>query len=295
MNQALRGALALVGAAALGSVMGVFSRALSGSLEVIEQVALRCALGAAILLPLMLRPAARRRLGQVERGDLWRIALSSVSIYVVAISLNTFAYINGKYGSAATVMAMPFPAIVGFLLFGERFSLRQIASIALASLGASLVIGTSFTLSRADGLAMVAAFGAGFFMSAGILGQRSISQTLSIVEKTFLMLAVAAVVRTGASLVRFGGLSGFSGLDGYAASIGLVAGAANVLFLFGTNYGVGRVHAAMVNNALALQTVFAAIVAYVVYASRFTSAEYLGAGLIILSILLQRRRSPQPG
>ena len=295
MNQALRGALALVGAAALGSVMGVFSRALSGSLEVIEQVALRCALGAAILLPLMLRPAARRRLGQVERGDLWRIALSSVSIYVVAISLNTFAYINGKYGSAATVMAMPFPAIVGFLLFGERFSLRQIASIALASLGASLVIGTSFTLSRADGLAMVAAFGAGFFMSAGILGQRSISQTLSIVEKTFLMLAVAAVVLTGASLVRFGGLSGFSGLDGYAASIGLVAGAANVLFLFGTNYGVGRVHAAMVNNALALQTVFAAIVAYVVYASRFTSAEYLGAGLIILSILLQRRRSPQPG
>ena len=295
MNQALRGALALVGAAALGSVMGVFSRALSGSLDVIEQVALRCALGAAILLPLMLRPAARRRLGQVERGDLWRIALSSVSIYVVAISLNTFAYINGKYGSAATVMAMPFPAIVGFLLFGERFSLRQIASIALASLGASLVIGTSFTLSRADGLAMVAAFGAGFFMSAGILGQRSISQTLSIVEKTFLMLAVAAVVLTGASLVRFGGLSGFSGLDGYAASIGLVAGAANVLFLFGTNYGVGRVHAAMVNNALALQTVFAAIVAYVVYASRFTSAEYLGAGLIILSILLQRRRSPQPG
>ena len=295
MNQALRGALALVGAAALGSVMGVFSRALSGSLHVIEQVALRCALGAAILLPLMLRPAARRRLGQVERGDLWRIALSSVSIYVVAISLNTFAYINGKYGSAATVMAMPFPAIVGFLLFGERFNLRQIASIALASLGASLVIGTSFTLSRADGLAMVAAFGAGFFMSAGILGQRSISQTLSIVEKTFLMLAVAAVVLTGASLVRFGGLSGFSGLDGYAASIGLVAGAANVLFLFGTNYGVGRVHAAMVNNALALQTVFAAIVAYVVYASRFTSAEYLGAGLIILSILLQRRRSPQPG
>ena len=295
MNQALRGALALVGAAALGSVMGVFSRALSGSLDVIEQVALRCALGAAILLPLMLRPAARRRLGQVERGDLWRIALSSVSIYAVAISLNTFAYINGKYGSAATVMAMPFPAIVGFLLFGERFNLRQIASIALASLGASLVIGTSFTLSRADGLAMVAAFGAGFFMSAGILGQRSISQTLSIVEKTFLMLAVAAVVLTGASLVRFGGLSGFSGLDGYAASIGLVAGAANVLFLFGTNYGVGRVHAAMVNNALALQTVFAAIVAYVVYSSRFTSAEYLGAGLIILSILLQRRRSPQPG
>ncbi|HMQ92030.1 MAG TPA: DMT family transporter [Amaricoccus sp.] len=295
MNQALRGALALVGAAALGSVMGVFSRALSGSLEVIEQVALRCALGAAILLPLMLRPAARRRLGQVERGDLWRIALSSVSIYVVAISLNTFAYINGKYGSAATVMAMPFPAIAGFLLFGERFNMRQIASIALASLGASLVIGTSFTLSRADGLAMVAAFGAGFFMSAGILGQRSISQTLSIVEKTFLMLAVAAVVLTGASLVRSGGASGFSGLDWHAAWIGLVAGAANVLFLFGTNYGVGRVHAAMVNNALALQTVFAAIVAYLVYASRFTSAEYLGAGLIIASILLQRRRSPQPG
>ncbi|WP_281983230.1 hypothetical protein [Thalassorhabdomicrobium marinisediminis] len=49
---------------------------------------------------------------------------ATLSIYVLAISLNTFAYVNGKYGTAATVMALPFSAFLGFLLYRERLSGR---------------------------------------------------------------------------------------------------------------------------------------------------------------------------
>lgn len=294
MSDALRGTLALIAAAALGSVMGVFSRALAPTLEITQQVALRCALGALVLAPFMLRPASRRRLRRVSRADFTGLALSTLSIYVVAISLNTFAYVNGKYGSAATVMALPFSAIVGFLVYRDRFSARQLATILLASFGAAIVIGAGVALSRANALAMFAALGSGFFMSLGIMLQRRLSPVLTIVEKTFAMLAIAAVVLILVSLALVATGQPTPRLDARTFGIGLVAGIANVLFLFGTNYGVGRVHATIVNNTLALQTVFAAIVAWVVYDSLFTANEYLGAGLIVASVVLHRRATAVP-
>ncbi|PVA06778.1 DMT family transporter [Thalassorhabdomicrobium marinisediminis] len=294
MSEAQRGTLALVMVAALGSIMGVFSKALSPSLEVTQQVALRCALGAAVLLPLAMRPAARARIASVSRADLSRIVVSTLSIYVMAISLNTFAYVNGKYGAAATVMALPFSAFLGFLLYRERFSGRQIATIVMASLGAVIVIGASFAVSWGDALAMLAALGSAFFMSLGIMSQRGLTAALSIAEKTFLMLAIAALVLLVLSAALMGFGQDAPHLDGRVLLIGLIAGVANVGFLFGTNYGVKRVHATIVNNALALQTVFAAVVAWLVYDSLFTPNEYIGAALIVLSVLLHRRTVNPP-
>lgn len=289
MSDAVRGTLALIAVAALGSIMGVFSRALSPSLEITQQVALRCALGALVLLPFVLRRTSRDRIAAATRSDIARIALSTLSIYVLAISLNTFAYVNGKYGAAATVMALPFTAVVGFVLYRERFTARQTITIAMASLGAAIVIGASVAVSRNDALAMLAALGSGLFMSVGIMAQRGLSTALSVVEKTFLMLAIAAVVLLVISVGLVAGGQPVPRVDGQVLWIGLVAGMANVAFLFGTNYGVGRVHATVVNNALALQTVFAAVVAWLAYNSVFSLNEYVGAALILASVLMPRR------
>lgn len=62
--------VALLLAAGVGSVMGLFARELARELTVIEQVCLRCLLGAALLFVFCPRLIDRKRIACTPRGDL---------------------------------------------------------------------------------------------------------------------------------------------------------------------------------------------------------------------------------
>ncbi|GFE66762.1 DMT family transporter [Litoreibacter roseus] len=281
--------LALGGAAFIGSIMGVFARELATGLNVVEQVALRSLIGAVVLLCVCWRIIDFGKFRTAPRSDLRLTAARAVAMFVIAISLGTVAFVEGNYASAAVIMALPTPAVLSVVMFGERMSVRDGMFVTLAFVGAALTILAGTGAGAALGLIldwpMLCALLATLFMSWGILARKWQSPHLTNYETTFLMLMVAVIVMALAAAAWCLWTGRVPGLTIYLLGVGLAAGLANIGFLLGTNYAIPQLKGVVTNNLLALQPVFGIIVGVAVFAEVPTVAAVIGCVLILVSVL----------
>ncbi|MEF2072718.1 DMT family transporter [Consotaella aegiceratis] len=281
--------LALVGAAFIGAIMGVFARELAQGLTVVEQVALRSLLGAAVLLCICWRVIDLGKIRTAPRQDLYLTTARAVAMFVVAISLGTIAFVEGNYASVAIVMALPTPAVLSIVMFGERMSVRDSMFVALAFTGAALTILAGTGLGTGIGLTLdgplLCALVATLFMSWGILSRKWQSPHLTNYETTFLMLLVAGLVMAIAAAGWCLWTGRVPGLSLYLLGVGTVAGLANIGFLLATNYAIPQLRGVVTNNLLALQPVFGAVVGVIMFGEVPTAFGLVGCLFILVAVL----------
>lgn len=207
-----------------------------------------------------------------------------MSIYVLAISLSTFAFVHGKYGLAAVMLALPTTAVLSILVFGERADRVEMGWVALAFLGVAVALGAVKAGPQPAALPIACAALATVFMSFGLLGQKRQGSHLNNVEVTALMLLSAGLVLLPIVLGHALWTGNMPRLSTYGLGVGVGAGLANVVFLLASNYGMPRLPGLVANNVLALQPVFGVAVGLWVYGEALTAAE--GAGCLLVAAAL---------
>jgi drug/metabolite transporter (DMT)-like permease len=286
---------ALVSAAMLGSVMGIFSRELAVNMTVVEQVCLRSIFAALLVPAVCARWIHFDRIARAPRGELALVLARGVSMFVIAVSMGALAYINGHYGAVAIVMATPMAAVLSVVLLREPARARELLWVALAFTGAALTIYAGSGSGAAGEprpyaqWALGAALLGSLFMAFGIVGQRKQTAYFNAFETAFVMLLVAAVVMTVVSGALIAWRGSWPAITGYDVWLSVLAAIANIAWLFAANYGLKRVRGLVANNVLALQPLFATLVGVLAYGELINAAQAVGGALIIAAIILIAR------
>lgn len=276
---------ALITTAAVGASMGVFARILSRDFSNIQQIALRCTIGCVLFYVFAHRKVS---FAAIIAGGGRELAISvgrAFSIYVVAITLGTIAFIHGNYGAVSVVMAMPLTALLSAIIFRERVDTAQAAFVIVSFIGAVLVISQSHPDRFVFDWPLLVAFCAAAFMAFGVLARKWQSPDISAYTVTFVMLFAASAIMIIASIVEsILGDAPFN-ISIQTLLVGICAGLANVIFLMTANYAIPRLSGISANNILALQPVFGVLIGVSIYDESLGSGQIFGAVLIGAAIV----------
>jgi drug/metabolite transporter (DMT)-like permease len=153
--------LTLVGAIWGGSFL--FMRVAAPEFGAVPLMALRLALGALVLLPLVWGQR-----GAFRREHLWQVPLLGVLNSAVPFALFAWAAQRAPAGVGAIANSMTplFTALVAFLAFGERIGTRRALALltgfaGVAVLASGRTAGASFTVAALAGVAASACYGVG--------------------------------------------------------------------------------------------------------------------------------------
>lgn len=219
---------------------------------------------------------ARRRLvwlaalaGALFAGDLafwhWSIRLTSVA------------------NSTLLTNCAPFVVLLGArVIFHERITLLLILGMAVAAVGAALLVGTSLRLTSAhllgDFLGLITAFFYGSYLLTVKYLRRSLSPArilaLSGIVSCVLLLAVAVLSK---ERLFFSTSRGFLIL----LSLAVVSHLGGQGFI---TYALAHLPAGFSSVSLLLQPVVAAILAWIILAEPLSLLQALGGGIILLGI-----------
>jgi drug/metabolite transporter (DMT)-like permease len=182
-----------------------------------------------------------------------------------------------------------FVTLAAFALFGERFSRMFLVGMALALVGACVLMGRSLTLSLThlfgDTLGIVTAmFYAGYIVAVGRLRARFSTATI---------MAWSGLV-TCAALLPVALLSGESLIATTAYGWAVLLGLALISHAGGQSliaYALAHLPAALSSVSLLLQPAVAALLAWIILDEALGPWQALGALIILVGIYLARRGS----
>ena len=182
-----------------------------------------------------------------------------------------------------------FVTLAAFALFGERFSRTFLVGMALALVGACVLMGRSLTLSLThmfgDALGIVTAmFYAGYIVAVGRLRARFSTATI---------MAWSGLV-TCAALLPVALLSGESLIATTAYGWAVLLGLALISHAGGQSliaYALAHLPAALSSVSLLLQPAVAALLAWIILDEALGPWQALGALIILVGIYLARRGS----
>lgn len=182
-----------------------------------------------------------------------------------------------------------FVTLAGFAFFGERFSRLFLGGMALAILGAVVLVGKSVSLGEhnllGDALALTTAvFYAGYIVAVGRL--RTHHSTASIMAWSGLVTAallLPVALLSGEKLLP-------STIEGVVvlAALGLISHACGQSLIA---YALAHLPAAFSAVGLLLQPAVAAIIAWIVFDEALGPQQALGAAIILFGIGLARQGS----
>lgn len=182
-----------------------------------------------------------------------------------------------------------FVTLAAFALFGERFSRTFLVGMAMALVGACVLMGRSLTLSPAhllgDGLGIVTAmFYAGYIVAVGRLRARFSTATIMAWSGLVTCAALLPVaLLSGESLIA-------TTVYGWAVLLGLAlvshAGGQSLIA-----YALAHLPAAFSSVSLLLQPAVAALLAWIILGEALGPWQALGALVILVGIYLARRGS----
>jgi drug/metabolite transporter (DMT)-like permease len=290
-RQIARVVLWMTGALLSFSVMAVSIRALSATLSIIEILAVRAALGIAIIgVVVAARPELRHTIGTGRLGlHVVRNTMHFASQYLWAMSLLLLPL--------ATVFALEFtmPAwtiLLAPMLLGERMTTSRIGAVVLGLAGVLVILRPGIeAFQPAALLVLVAAFGYG----AQNIATKKLTMTESTVAIVFWMnviqfiLALIIVALLGSGL-RF---VGKIGADLLPAIAGLGSAGLFAHYCLSNAFRAGDASVVVPLDFLRIPLI--AVVGWWLYAEALDVFVFAGAGLIITGIVWNLRseaRSP---
>jgi drug/metabolite transporter (DMT)-like permease len=248
----------------------------------------RVAIAAAVMsLPAARQAAAARR--PLPARSLGWAALAGLFFAGDLASWNTSVLITNA--ANATLFGNTAPLWVGLgalLLFHERLGPYFWAGLALALLGAAVILGGDFLTHPTLGLGDLLALLAGLFYAGFFLATQRARTALSSLTSWW-----ASALTSSAALLVFA-LALRQPLTGYApgAYLSLLALAlvTQVGGYLAINYALGHLPAAIVSPTLLLQPVLTALFAIPLLGQPLRPVQVLGGALVLAGILLVHRQ-----
>ena len=246
----------------------------------------RLAIGAPFLAGLALAGGARlRRLG----GGLWWVLggagvafAADIASWHLGILRTTLANAT-LFGNSATLI---FP-IWGFLIARAWPTRGQALALALAAVGAALLMGRSFELSPRNLAGDLLCLAAGILYTGYFIAMARARETMAPLSS----LALSTV----ASVLPLLAIALALGERVWPGSWGPLVGLALVSQVLGQGcmiYALGRLPPLIVGLALLVQPVVAAAIGWWRYGERLAPADLAGAVLVAVALVLVRRATP---
>jgi drug/metabolite transporter (DMT)-like permease len=252
----------------------------------------RCSLGVAVLLPV----AALRR----ERLPSGRAAYVGAASGVALGAHFGFWISSLDYTSVAAsvvlVCTQPvFVAILAYLIFGERTSVRSFLGIVVALAGTAIIAGGGASYGEGaffgNVLALIGAVTVAVYVLIG-RSMRSSTEPVGVLPYSILVYASAALTLLPVALLSGAELWGYSGETWFwlwAITLGPQIMGHTVF-----NWALRYVEASIISGTILAEPVVSALLAWLILSERPGLATLLGGAIVLwgLYLLLRGRRAP---
>lgn len=275
----------MAGAVAMRSIMGVFARELDRYTDLMTQIFLRGLLGTLLLALFCYQFVDFKKFRDLERHEVRNLCARAIAMFVIGVALGSYAFIHGNYITATLVLALPTTAIISRVIYRESMSPATSSCVCLSFIGALIII-LQKPQALAPDWALVCALIAALSMSWGILAARRQSTKLTNIEATLFMMTVATALCGCLSLASIFVMGQVPRTSPDALILSALGGVSAVTFILMSDYAAPKLHGAAINNILALQPFFGAIVGYTIYDDGLSVYDLLGGGLIMTSTFL---------
>ncbi|MDZ4228637.1 MAG: DMT family transporter, partial [Patescibacteria group bacterium] len=264
MTEKSKGVLALIALTFVWSLQGMLPRYLSISLPLFQQVYLRFVLGAVFIAVIFHRQINWKRTLVISWRDLWPMLARVISYYLLGVTLFTKAIILTTISNVSFINALPFTALLGWLIFREKFNLKKLALVILAFIGAILILVKDWSTISSFGLGELLALISAFFVALGMLFRKWETPRLNTIESSLVVLFFAAVFVFFAAIISGEGLPAIHWHQGLTLAL-IAAGLFNAAIVSLITYGFSRVKAVLANNLLQLEVPLTVFLAFLIY------------------------------
>ncbi|MCE7913054.1 MAG: DMT family transporter [Candidatus Brocadia sp. AMX3] len=283
-----KGVIALILLALVFASMGLFARYLATGFLLFQQVYLRMFAALLICLILFRKQIDFKKFLKVTAKDWLIIVLRAVSYSLFGIILFTQASLVTKYANVSFISALPMTALLGFLLLGEKFSLKKATYVVLAFIGVFIIsvqdYSNIFTWSRGEMITLASTV----FFSLSYVARRWQSDFLNNTELTVANFFVAFLAVFLVSLFKGDGLPVAGWNWGLLLAV-IGAGIFNALNVFLTNYGFQKIEAVLAGNILTLEALFAVFLGFIFFGETPMPRDVLGGAFISFSVIAMNR------
>jgi drug/metabolite transporter (DMT)-like permease len=292
MKTRTKGVIALFILAFVFASFGIFIRYLNTNFSIFQQLYLRLFLATLFTYCIFFKDIRLKRLIHMPKKDKWLITMRAADIYLFASTLNISAFISTKYSNVSFLQAIPTTAILGMFFLQEKPTRNKFLIIALSFIGVLFITVKDahhlFTIGQGEIYALIA----DFFYSFFYISRKWHTNYLNNKELTFIILLLSSVFLFIASLIfdRSFPLTGWT--MNYVVAIVVVA-ILVVINMFLINYGFQYVEPFLANNIIALESVIAASIGFLLYKEILTLPEVIGSLLILISVPLMNKEETE--
>lgn len=284
LSQSKKGILALVTLAFCFGLIAITARYLSFQYSLFQQLYLTVFTGFIFSLFIFPRTLSLKKLSSISIKD-WIVMVSRVLIgYLFAASLYREALTLTKISNVTFIQSIPFAAILGWLLFHEKPTLRKVLFLILAYIGVIIISIHDFSSLTNFGKGELFSLVSTIFFALSFVARKWQSDHLTDKEIAQILLAIGTVVLFTASIIAGEGLPVLSWELLSILSL-LMTGLLNALNIYLINYGFRHVHVVLASNILTLESLFALVLAIIFYREFPNLKELVGGIIIIASVI----------
>ena len=210
--------------------------------------------------------------------------------FVLGASLYRESLTLTKISNVTFIQSIPFTALLGFVLFKEKFNLKKAFFILFAFIGVILIAVKDFSSilnwSKGEMLSLISAF----IFSLSFLSRRWLSNFLNDQEITQIALFFATIMLFLLSLFNDQSIiPEFKNLNWLFFVVIILLGFINTIDGLLINFGFRTVPPVLASNILTLEALFAILLAAVFYQELPILKEFIGGVLIITSVVMMNR------
>lgn len=279
-----KGILAMLVLAFVFASMGLFARYLNTDFTILQQTYLR--IFAALILGLVFfqKDLKLKKIISISQHDWKVIIFRSIALYLLGVTLFSYAIVNAKFSNVSFISAVPFVALLGFFFLKEKITKAKIMYILISFFGVLLIAINDYANLLNWGRGEFVALIATFFFSLSYIARKWQSDYLNNKETTVLIFFISTLLLFLLSLFFMEGLPSIQSFSIITIAIILGAGLFNVANLWLTNYGFKHVEAVLAGNILSLEVVFALLLGLIFYREIPTLKELIGGSIIVFSV-----------
>lgn len=279
-----KGILALVGLAIVYASMGIFVRYLSLSFAFFQQIYLRLFTAVVIGFLIYNRSLNYQKLKKIKPEEWLLLIFRATTYYLLGLALYTKSILLTKISTVSFIGSIPMTAILGMLLYREKITYKKVAFLLLSFIGVVIISVKDFSSIFDWRLGELLTLISVIFTSLSIVLRKNQSKLLSNNEMSQIIITIAFIMLFFTSFFAKESLP-LTGWSTGSMLIVIIAGLANTIMIFLTNYGFEKIQTVIAANILTLEMFFAVLIGLMFYREIPSLKEIFGGVLISFSVI----------
>src|SRR3989338_5410057 len=267
-------------------LIAILARFLSFYLTLCQQLYLTVGIAFLFGLVIFKKDLHYEKLKKIPFRDWFILAVRAIFGYVLGGLLYREALTLTKISNVTFIQSIPFAAILGFILFGEKLTVKKVLYVILAFAGVMLIAVKDFSSLFIWGKGEIFSLISTFLFSFAFLARRWLSNFLNNQEMSQIALFIGFVILFGLSLINAELIPVFPINGGLLFIVALfLLSFINTIDGLLINFGFKHVPHVLASNILTLESVFALGLAFIFYREIPLVKECIGGILIIGSVI----------